>query len=80
MGKPDTEYRIDPVALQSWREGKGWSRADLAEKAHIRDPAYIYQIEKTPTNCGVDIATRLANALGCTIEDLTGAFPKGGKE
>lgn len=73
---PETEYRINPATLQSHREGRGWSRADLAEKAHIRDPSYIYQMERKPTNCGVDIATRLAQALGCKIEDLTGTFPK----
>jgi len=80
VSKPDTEYRIDPATLQSCRESRKWSRADLAEKAFIRDPSYIYQLESTPHNCGVNTAKRLADALGCSIEYLIGAFPKGGKE
>ena len=73
---PETEYRINPATLQDCRERKKWSRAQLAMEIGMADPAYIYQMERKPTNCGVDIATRLAQALGCAIEDLTGTFPK----
>jgi transcriptional regulator with XRE-family HTH domain len=80
MGESKTEYRIDPARLRERREAKDWTLAHLAHVANIEQSNYVYQLERRPTNCGVDIATRLANALGCTIEDLTGAFPKGGKE
>ena len=73
---PEIAYMIDPAALRSHREQKYWTRAQLAMKIGMADPARLYQLENRPTNCGVDIATRLAQALGCTIEDLTGAFPK----
>ena len=73
---PETEYRIDPATLRSYREEKKWSRGHLAMEIGMADPAYLYQMENKPTNCGVDIATRLSQALDCSIEDLTGAFPK----
>jgi transcriptional regulator with XRE-family HTH domain len=76
MGESKTEYRIDPARLRALRENRKWTRGQLAMEIGMADPARLYQIERTATNCGVDIATRLANALGCTIEDLTGAFPK----
>lgn len=71
-----TEYLIDPAKLKSLRRTKGWSRKQLADEAGQCDPAYIFQLEASPHNCGVNKATRLAQALGCTIEDLTGTFPK----
>lgn len=76
MPKPETEYRIDPAKLKALRLSKKWTRKQLADEAGQFDPSYINQLESFPHNCGVDIATRLAKALGCTIEDLTGTFPK----
>lgn len=73
----DTEYRISPDRLRLRRTGNALSRGHLAAKIGMCDPAYLYQMERVPKNCGVDLATRLALALGCEISDLTEEYTKG---
>lgn len=57
------------------RQARGWSRSDLARKASV-DPSYVTRIEealyKRPS---VDKVTRLADALGVRVTELTDPSP-----
>lgn len=71
-----TEYRISPERLRTRRDELKLTRADLAKKIGMCDPAYLYQMEKSAKNCSMDLALRLAQALECEIIDLTQTYPK----
>lgn len=71
-----TEYRISPERLRTRRDELKLTRADLAKKIGMCDPAYLYQMEKSPKGCSMDLALRLAQALECEIIDLTQTYPK----
>jgi transcriptional regulator with XRE-family HTH domain len=57
--------------LRRRREAKKLSRWELAKKADV-SPQTISDIELKGTNPRVDIAAKLAKALGTTIDDLMG--------
>jgi transcriptional regulator with XRE-family HTH domain len=76
METPKIEYRISPERLRNRRDALKLSRADLANKIGMCDPAYLYQMEKGPKNCSMDLAMRLAQALECEVVDLTQSYPK----
>lgn len=76
MSLPHTEYRICPERLRGRRDALKLSRADLANKIGMCDPAYLYQMEKSAKNCSMDLALRLSQALDCEIIDLTQSYPK----
>src|SRR4051812_5763648 len=60
------------------REARGWSRSDLARRAHV-DPSYVTRIEdaqyKRPS---VDKVRAIALALGINVTDLTEPLPVSG--
>jgi transcriptional regulator with XRE-family HTH domain len=57
--------------LRNRREAKKLSRWELAKKADV-SPQTISDIELKGTHPRVDIAAKLAKALGTTIDDLMG--------
>jgi ribosome-binding protein aMBF1 (putative translation factor) len=54
-----------------WREHRGSSVKDLAEKAGIA-PAYLSQVETGKRDGTVATLRKLADALGVTLDDLAG--------
>lgn len=72
----DTEYRVSPHRLLNRRSNLKLSRADLAARVGMQDPAYLYQMEKSAKNCSIDLAIRLANALECEVQDLLDVYDK----
>ena len=56
--------------LKQIRKNAGWSNADEFA-AHIGIPAKTYRnYEQGIRNIGLDVASEICNALGCTIDDL----------
>ena len=72
----DTEYRVSPQRLLNRRSNLKLSRADLAARVGMQDPAYLYQMEKSAKNCSIDLAIRLAKALECEVQDLLDVYDK----
>lgn len=60
------EYLIN---LTKIRERKGLSKVQLAAKANL-SATYIGELEALSKSPTLRMAQRVANALGCTIEDL----------
>ena len=58
--------------LRKRREAAGLSRWELAKISDV-SPQTISDIELKATNPRVDIAARLARALGTTVDDLMGS-------
>lgn len=77
METPKIEYRISPERLRKRRDALKLSRADLAARVGMQDPAYLYQMEKSAKNCSMDLALRLSQALDCEIIDITQSYHKG---
>jgi ribosome-binding protein aMBF1 (putative translation factor) len=55
--------------VRVWREHRGLSAGDLAEKAAL-SPAYLRQIETGTCAGTIDVMTRIAKALSITLDDL----------
>lgn len=55
--------------VQELREGKGWSQAQLAERASL-DTTYISGIERGQRNPGLNSLGDLAQALGVKLSAL----------
>jgi len=59
----------DKSLVRAWREYKGLSQADMAERMGISRPAYA-QLEAKDANLRATTVHRLAAALGVTWEQL----------
>jgi transcriptional regulator with XRE-family HTH domain len=70
------EYRVSPERLRKRRDALKLSRADLAARVGMQDPAYLYQMEKSAKNCSIDLAMRLSYALECEMQDLLDVYDK----
>ena len=57
--------------IRVWREHRGLSSADLAEKAAIA-PAYLSQIETGKRDGTIETMRKIAAALNLTLDDLVG--------
>ncbi len=55
--------------VKAWREYKGLTQADLAAKAGIKQPA-LTRMEKPDANPRKSSLTKLAEAMGITVEQL----------
>lgn len=55
--------------LKSLRMDKGWEQADLARESGV-SLAAIASCESCRTGMRLDTAVKLADALGCTLEQL----------
>lgn len=60
--------------VRTHRDALGWSREALGRKAEV-SASYIYQLEAQgddpePTTLGIDLARRLADALGVDVDIL----------
>lgn len=55
--------------LKERREAKGFSQAELAKTLGV-DQSSVSLWEKCKTFPRVDVAIRLANILGCTLDDI----------
>lgn len=75
MAKQRPQKRHDEVVtrfaarLRELRAGLGMTQAELAKKARCAE-AYISRLETGRAAPGVDLVSRLAEALGTTIADL----------
>ncbi len=69
--KKEFDKEVLRSRITETRERKGMNQAKLAEEAHIT-PAAISQIEKGLRIPTVPVLQRIANALGVTIDYLTG--------
>ncbi len=65
----------DPLArrIRELRQQRGWSLAELAERAGLRSPSYVFHIENGDKIPRAPVARRLAAALGEDAE-LYGAW------
>ena len=59
----------DKSLVRAWREYKGFSQADMAERMGISRPAYA-RLEAKGANLRATTVHRLAAALGVTWEHL----------
>jgi DNA-binding XRE family transcriptional regulator len=57
--------------VRKFREGRGWTRAELAERAGISGLT-VYNAELGERGCRVETAVAIAKALGVTVDDLLG--------
>jgi transcriptional regulator with XRE-family HTH domain len=62
-------------ALKAAREGRGLTQREVAETARIADK-YLSRIELGMATPSVYVASRLATALGVTLDGLVAASPK----
>jgi transcriptional regulator with XRE-family HTH domain len=58
------------VRLRELRHSRGMTQAELAQLAHVT-LSYIGRLENGGAAPGIDLADRLAAALGASITDLT---------
>lgn len=58
---------VHPVRI--WREHRGMTAKQLAEKASITAP-YLSDIETEKRNPGVDVLVKLSKVLNTTVDDL----------
>jgi transcriptional regulator with XRE-family HTH domain len=66
---------IDGIKVKARRTELGMSQRDIAKIIDSPD-AYISRLENASggTDCGVDYALRLAEALKTTVEEITSEF------
>ncbi len=57
--------------IKELRLNKGWSQEELAKKSGVGRISII-RYENNERIPQVDVASRIANALGCTIDELLG--------
>ena len=67
------------VLLKKLREEHGLSQEQLAERAEV-SPIYIRYIENAKRTARLDTYVRIANALGCTMDDLLKGFQTGDRQ
>jgi molybdate-binding protein/DNA-binding XRE family transcriptional regulator len=61
-----------PNGVKAHRQGRGWTQAELAERAGVSRAA-VSAIEVSRLLPSVGAALSLARAFGCTVEDLFGS-------
>lgn len=68
--------RLFAAKLRELRHSRGLTQAELARQAHVTT-SYIGRLEAGGAAPGIDLADRLAKALGTTVNDLlpTSASP-----
>ncbi len=62
------------VRLREMRHSRGMTQAELARQAHVT-LSYIGRLENGGAAPGIDLADRLAGALGTTLTELLPATP-----
>lgn len=62
------------VRLRETRVTRGMTQAELARQAHVT-VSYIWRLESGGAAPGIDLAERLAKALGTTISELLVTTP-----
>lgn len=61
--------------LRAFREGKGWTPEQLAERAGLHWDT-VRKLERGDrARVSVDVASKLADALGLTLDELVGRKP-----
>src|SRR5436190_17453992 len=60
--------------IMAWRRLRGWTQADLAERAHLSRP-YIQRLEKSKTDPALSVLRQLAVALNLMIGQLIEEMP-----
>jgi len=63
------ELKFDRKKLKRLREGQGMTIRILAQAADIHENQ-VGSYERGPTSPGINIAGRLAQALGCEMKDF----------
>jgi transcriptional regulator with XRE-family HTH domain len=63
--------------LRALREGRRFSQQRLAERAGLSGKAFVWELETGRFLPGWKVACALADALGCTLNDLRGGPPLG---
>ena len=61
--------RLFAARLRELRHSRGFTQAELARQAHVTT-SYIGRLESGGAAPGIDLADRLAKALGTTIQEL----------
>lgn len=65
----DEIVRVFAARLREVRHSRGLTQAQLADRAGIT-PSYMTRLENATVAPGIDMAARLAAALGTTADDL----------
>lgn len=55
--------------IKSCREKFGKTQEDIAKVLSISKPTYI-NIENNPLNCSINKLNKVANAIGCNIDEF----------
>jgi transcriptional regulator with XRE-family HTH domain len=58
--------------LRALREARGFSQQRLADRAGLSGKAFVWELESNRFQPGWLVACALADALGCTLNDLRG--------
>lgn len=58
--------------LQRFRENKGWTQRELAQKAGVSQPTIAYLESGRRSSVSLESARRIADALGISIDRLVG--------
>lgn len=75
VGEKNSKKKVDPTfgrRLRALREARGWSQAKLGETAGGVRYQYIARLERAESEAGWEMATRLADALGVSLDELRG--------
>ena len=67
------DYTVIGKRIYKIRRQKLLTQEELAERADV-SPVYIRYIEKAKRTAKLDTYVRIANALGCTMDDLLQGF------
>ena len=65
----EIDYRIIGTRIREIRRSRSMTQADLAEKSGV-EPSNISHIERAATKLSLPTLIRIANALGCTLDEL----------
>jgi transcriptional regulator with XRE-family HTH domain len=68
----DQAVRLFAARLREVRQSRGMTQAELGRRAHVT-ASYVWRLESAGASPGIDLVTRLAQALGTTAHDLTPA-------
>lgn len=74
-----TFYGDDPISLARLRLNKGWSQAELAQRA-ATSQSYVARLERGRIDPQISTARKIAHALGIPLEVLTQALDQDGKK
>ena len=73
MGRKDDEIDVGK-RIAGWRKRKGISQIEVARRADLA-PSYLSRIEKGRIHPTFRMASRIASALGMSLDDLLGHSP-----